>query len=163
MPQHIEPQQPRLVESHFHNGMDSPRVDYQNLDRAPQLIVTAVVDGEDAQAQANYDKFFIAPYVCEVTAMSEVHSEAEGVTDPYSMQVQRLQGTEATGSGDNLLTTAFDLTGTAETVVSGTLVSTNVRILNKDDRLALRLEQASGTNCQDVVVTVSLRRVDLFQ
>jgi hypothetical protein len=163
MPQNIEPQQPRLVESHYHNGMDSPRVDYQNLDRAPNLIVTAVVDGADARKQEFYDKFFIAPYVCEVTAISEVHTAAEATADPYTMQVQRLQGIEATGSGDDLLTTAFDLTGTAETVVSGTLVSTNVRILNKDDRLALRLQQVSGSDCQDVVVTTSLRRVDLFQ
>jgi hypothetical protein len=143
---------------HTHTGTDMPQVEYENILRTPNIVVTVVVDGEDAQAQANYDKFYIAPYQCEVTAISEVHSEAEATTDPYTMQVQRLQGTEATGSGDNLLTTAFDLTGTAETVVSGTLVGTNVRILNKDDRLALRLEQASGTNCQDVVVTALLKR-----
>ena len=143
---------------HTHTGTDMPQVEYENILRTPNIVVTAVVDGADARDQDFYDTFFIAPYQCEVTAMSEVHGTAEATTDPYSMQVQRLQGTEATGSGDNLLTTAFDLTGTAETVVSGTLVNTNVKILNKDDRLALRLEQASGSDCLDVVVTALLKR-----
>ena len=143
---------------HTHTGTDMPQVEYENILRTPNIVVTAVVDGADARDQDFYDTFFIAPYQCEVTALSEVHGTAEGTTDPYSMQVQRLQGTEATGSGDNLLTTAFDLTGTAETVVNGTLVNTNVKILNKDDRLALRLEQASGSDCTDVVVTALLKR-----
>jgi len=143
---------------HTHTGTDMPQVEYENILRTPNLVVTAVVDGVNARAQEWYDTFFIAPYQCEVTALSEVHGTAEATTDPYSMQVQRLQGTEATGSGDNLLTTAFDLTGTAETVVNGTLVNTNVKILNKDDRLALRLEQASGSDCTDVVVTALLKR-----
>ena len=140
---------------HTHTGTDMPQVEYENILRTPNIVV---IDGADARDQDFYDTFFIAPYQCEVTAMSEVHGTAEATTDPYSMQVQRLQGTEATGSGDNLLTTAFDLTGTAETVVSGTLVNTNVKILNKDDRLALRLEQASGSDCLDVVVTALLKR-----
>ena len=100
---------------HTHTGTDMPQVEYENILRTPNIVVTAVVDGADARKQEFYDKFFIAPYQCEVTALSEVHTTAEATTDPYSMQVQRLQGTEATGSGDNLLTTAFDLTGTAET------------------------------------------------
>jgi len=144
---------------HTHTGTDMPQVEYENILRTPNIVVTDVVTANDARDIDNYNKFFIAPYQCEVTAISEVHTRAESTVTPFALQVQRLQGTEANGNGDDLLTTAFDLTATAETVVSGTLVNTNVKILDKDDRLSLRLQTSSiGSEAQGVVVTALLKR-----
>lgn len=90
------------------------------------------------------DIFFVAPFRCTVTKISEVHAVAAGGT--ATADIERLQGTEAPGSGDVLLgTTKLDLNGTANTVQSPALTSTAAHlILEVGNRLCVK--KASGSN-----------------
>jgi hypothetical protein len=66
--------------------------------------------------------FFIASRAMRVISCREVHSVAAGGTS--TLQVVKDTGTDAPGAGTDLLTTAFNLNGTANTVQTGALSTT---------------------------------------
>jgi len=71
-----------------------------------------------------------------------------------TLQVEKLTGTTAPGSGTSLLTTAFNLKSTINTVVTGVLTPTVGAIqLAAGDRLALKLS-GTPTSVANVTVTV---------
>jgi hypothetical protein len=105
--------------------------------------------------------FFVADRAYTVTAIKAVWGTAEATGD-MDIQVERLQATEACtgGAGDNLLSAAIDAStngggGTANTVNTGTLVSTTVTTLAAGDRLCLNLT-ATPNEITNMVVTVGL-------
>lgn len=104
-------------------------------------------------------QFFVAPVACEVVAVSEVHGTAGSDGSAVTLQVERLQGTEAPGgNGDALLSPTINLKGTANTVQSGTLVTTTVVQLAAGDRLGVNIT-GTTTAVADAVVTVLLKRI----
>lgn len=71
------------------------------------------------------ETIWIAPFACELVSVREVHRVA---SSSGTLQVQKLTGTTAPGSGTNLLTGTVSLAGTANTVVSGTLIGTTASL-----------------------------------
>lgn len=98
--------------------------------------------------------FFVAPYACRVVAISEVHSAAAGGTS--TLQVVKDTGTSAPGAGTDLLSAAFDLNGTANTVQVGALSATAADLLlAAGDRLSVDFGHAIQSSA-GVLVTVAL-------
>ena len=99
--------------------------------------------------------FHTASFRCRVTKITEVHATVAGQAG--NLTVERLQGTEAPASGDDLTTAGFDLTATINTVVAGTLTATVAhRILEVGDRLALKVASGSAASLANANVTVEL-------
>lgn len=110
-----------------------------------------------SQTSTNYGLFFVATRPCFIKAISEVHTTAGTNGSPVTLQIERLQGTTAPGAGTNMLSTAFDLKGTANTVQRGVLIPTPTG-LNQGDRLALKVS-GTLTSLKGVCVTVDLQFV----
>jgi hypothetical protein len=102
--------------------------------------------------------FFLAPYRCRVTKISEVHATAAGQAGTAT--VERLQATEAPGSGDDLLsTTKIDLAGTVNTVQTPALTGTAANlVLEVGNRLALKLASGASTTLANACVAVEIER-----
>ena len=120
------------------------------------IPVTIRLKNTDAVTAANYGTFFVSNKTYIVDSITEVHGVAGTDGGAVTLQIQRLQGTEAIGSGDDLLATAFDLKGTADTVQHGDIVSTDKRTLNKGDRLSLE-DSGVLTGVTNLTVTVFLK------
>jgi len=82
--------------------------------------------------------FFIAPFDLTIKRIDYIHSTAGSDAGAVTLQVERLQGTEAPAAGDNLLSAAFNCKGTANTVQNGALTATTASLtLSRGDRLGL--------------------------
>lgn len=78
---------------------------------------------------------FVATRACRLKAVKEVHSTA---SSSGTLQIEKCTGTTAPGSGTTLLTGTMSLSGTANTVVSGTLIATVASLtLAAGDRLSI--------------------------
>ncbi len=124
----------------------------------------------DAQTAANYTHFFVADRSYSVVAITEVHSTAGTDAGTVTLQVEKLSGTTAPGSGKNMLATAFNLKGTANTPQYATLITaagsgsggsttsgtpTNIA---KGDRIAWKTS-GTLTSLQNVLVTILLQPI----
>jgi len=119
--------------------------------------VSAVLPGASTATAADYGKFFVANKKCVVKAVRAVWTTA---SSSGALQIQRLQGTETSGSGDDLLASTIDMSGTAETVNTGTLTSTVAYlILEAGDRLMLE-DSGTLTSGAGLCVTVELEQMD---
>ena len=99
--------------------------------------------------------FFVARRPMLVTKIREIHATPAGQAG--TMTVERLQGTQAPGSGDDLLgPTKINLQGTANTEQSPALATTGVVRLQPGDRLALRLASGAATGLANALLTVEL-------
>lgn len=131
-----------------------------NMSVAGTLISTGVVTG--AYFSVNYvgqtteaatDRvIFIAPVACTVVAASEVHAVAAGGAS--TLQLVKDTGTTAPGAGTDLLSSAWDLNATANTVQVGALTGTLT--LAVGDRLALDWANAIQSSA-GIAVTVILK------
>ncbi|MDP8238347.1 MAG: hypothetical protein P9X24_04600 [Candidatus Hatepunaea meridiana] len=118
------------------------------------------LDGTSAATAADYGKFFVACKKCVVRSIREVHTVKGSDGSAVTLMIERLQGTETSGNGDDLLTSAFNLKGTAETVQSGTLTTTVADlILTAGDRLNL-VDTGVLTAVDGVCVTVELQQIN---
>lgn len=100
--------------------------------------------------------FFIADRGYIVTAIKAVWGTAES-TGSMDIMVEKLDGTDACASGDDLLQAVVDATGTANTVATGTLVASSATLtLAAGDRLCVDLS-ATPNEVVNMVVTVGLR------
>ena len=127
--------------------------------RRSDIYVTKQLHGATAATAANYGIIFVAPEPCRVIKVSEVHTTAGTDSGAVTLDVERLQGTEAPGSGDALLgTTKINLKGTKNTVQSPDLTSTSTNLnLSTGDRLCLK-DAGTLTDVAGVCVTVHLNR-----
>ena len=100
------------------------------------LVATAHLQGAVGVTAANYGQFFIAPYDC---VLRQVEASWRTASSSGTLQIERLQGTEAKGNGDDLLSSTISTAGTAETTTAGTLITTSVGNLqlSAGDRLGL--------------------------
>lgn len=104
--------------------------------------------------------FFIAPEPLEVVEIHEIHATKGSDAGAVTLQVERLQGTEAPGgNGDALLATALSLKADNSTAQAGTLTTTTANLqLAAGDRLGVDIT-GTTTAVAGVVVTVLLRRI----
>src|SRR3990167_465556 len=119
------------------------------------------VKDTDAATAANYGMFWIAPFDCAVVRVDEVHATAGTNGGAVTLDVEKLTGTTAEGSGVSVLASTFNLKSTANTVVRifpSTSVTSNVpqKQLVRGDRLAL-LTSGTLTAVNNVVVVVILK------
>lgn len=124
-----------------------------------RLIVNHTIIGTDAATAANYGIFWIAPFAVFVLNVYEVHQTLGTDGSAVTLDIERLQGTEALDAGDDLMATTFDLKGTINTVLTGSLINTATgrptRRLSKGDRLAMN-DTGTLTTVANVTVTVEL-------
>lgn len=107
-------------------------------------------------ADAVNTQFFIADRAYTVTAINVVWGVAES-TGAMDVMVQRLQGTEACGSGDDLLAAVVDATATANTVTEPDLTETAALLdLAAGNRMCVELT-ATPNEVTNLVVTVTLQ------
>ena len=129
------------------------------LNQRDGFYVTATVAGVQAQTASNFDVVFIARFPCEVSWVSESHSVAGSDGGAVTLNVETLKSGVASGAGDDVLITGFDLKGTADTPVrkSGRdFVLTKSRQLMEGDRLGLVLT-GTPTSLENVQVTIYLK------
>src|SRR3990167_3012184 len=90
---------------HRHTGVDRTQK-IRNI-----FPVTVVVPGTSAAIAGNYGTFWQnhTDRTYLVIAIKETHAVARADAGGATLQIERLQGTEAKDAGDDLLTTAFDL------------------------------------------------------
>ena len=126
---------------------------FENIENKDMQNVTVRLKGSDAATAGNYGAFFIATRPYEVM---EVHAVWSTASTSGTLMVERLQGTTAEGSGDDVLTSTIDMSGTANTVVSRKTTDLQNRQLATGDRLALE-DGGTLTNQANLVVTVLLK------
>ena len=110
------------------------------------------------QTAGNFSTFFVAERSYFVVAVTEVHGTLGDGAGSVTLQLERLQGTEALDAGDELLTTAINLKAAINTPQYGVLKGTEVTTLYRGDRLALK-DAGTLTVLKDVTVTVLLSPV----
>jgi len=118
------------------------------------LTVAHVLSNTEPATAANFGTIFCAPYDC---VLREVRVVWRTASTSGTLQVERLQGTEAKDAGDDLLASTIDLSGAAETVNTGTLITTNAGNLqlSAGDRLGL-VNGGNLANGVEVTVTCIL-------
>ncbi len=126
---------------------------FENILNKDMQQITVRLKNTDAATAANFGAFWIAPRACEVMQVQAVWSTAGSDGGAVTLQVERLQGTTAEGSGDNMFVTAMNLKGTANTVNKKEGTELQNRVLNEDDRLAL-VDSGTLTALNNLVVTV---------
>lgn len=136
---------------HYHNGFDSNQISYLDLYQK-KVYLRWTLPGATAATAGNYGVFLIVPVACLVTSIKEVHEVLGTDGAAVTLNIEKLTNGVAPGSGSTLLSTAFDLKATINTVQTGTLVTTAAtRSLAINDRLALK---KSGTLTAVAGVTV---------
>lgn len=114
-------------------------------------VETIHLAGTAPATAANYNTKLIFPFAAgTLVAAWCVFSGTGGAS--AAVNLERIQGTEANGSGDALLTTAFDLTATVNTVQTGSLVATSAVNFVQGDRLGL-VDSGTLTGADDLVIT----------
>lgn len=132
-------------------------IDVQTQSSIKNLIfypISVSLESTLPQTAANFSTFFVADRPYFVVSITEIHGTA-GSSTP-TLQLERLQGTEALDAGDELLSTAISLSATANTVQYGTLKSSEVITIFRGDRLALK-DAGTLTALVGVTVTVLLQ------
>lgn len=147
------------VPVHAHNGVDAPQIPYGNLFQK-KIYVHWTLPGSSAATAGNYGVFWVAPVACTVIGFAEVHEVAGSAGGTVSLQLERLQGTEAPGAGDNLLLSALNLKATANTVQYGSITqarSGGIGLANlaAGDRLCLK-DSGTLTSLSNVTVLVTV-------
>lgn len=113
--------------------------------------VTVNLLGSAAATAANYGTFFIAPRACTVRKVKAVWETA---STSGTLQIERLTGTTAPGSGTNILASTIDMSGTANTVVSRRKFElTSGKKIKENERLAL---VDGGTLTSQAMLTVTI-------
>lgn len=129
------------MNTHYHGGFDSSVVNWASLYQR-RIHVSHTIYGADAATAANYSVVFIAPYACLLTLLQEAHKTAGTDGSAVTLDLEKLTGTTAPGSGVTMLGATIDLKGTINTVKTATLASgANLPNLSlaAGDRAALKL------------------------
>lgn len=140
---------------HTHNGSDSPKLSFSTLvDRSE--FVNVVLPGILGRTTNNWGVIFTAPFQCAIASATEIHQTAEATATTMTVQLEKLTGTTASGSGTTLLLTSFNLKGTANTLQTARFNSTSAKTnagafnLQPGDRLGLVLS-TTGSAAADLV------------
>ncbi len=140
------------IVSHRHTGSDVDKIEWKNLSNR-KIYVTQTLPGTTASTVADYGVFFIVPTACYLTS---VKVSFEAASTSGTLQIERLTGTLAPGSGTAMLASTISLSGTANTVVSGVISVASASVqLNAGDRVALKYG-GTLTNLTGLCVTIEL-------
>jgi len=143
------------MNNHIHNGFDSTKVEYKNINYK-KLYIEHTIQGLNSATATNYGVFWIAPCACVITAFYEVHQVAGSDAGAVVLNLEKLISTVAVGSGDEILSTDLSLKTTADIVQNGVITLTSAyRSLKKGDRLALK-DTGTLTDVSNVTVLVEL-------
>lgn len=109
---------------------------------------------QDIQAATIADKVIgIVPVRSRLIAVKEVHGTAGNDAGTVTASIERLQGTETSGNGDQVVAASINLKGTANTVQSGTIVRTsNIDIFEAGNRVGFNLTGTS-TSLANMIIT----------
>ena len=100
----------------------------------------------------------IIPYKSQLIKVYEVHGTAAG--QACTLSVERLQGTETSGNGDQVVAATIDLESTADTVQEGTVVTaSNIHQFAAGDRVGTNVTGAT-TSLANMVVSLQFRPID---
>jgi len=102
------------MEFHVHNGQDMDKIQYSDLQRKLVYIPYRILSANTA---TSYGVVFTANENGRVVYISESHKTAGSSGGAVTMDLEKLTGTTASGSGRGLLRTKFNLKNTANTVV----------------------------------------------
>lgn len=125
---------------------------FNRADKSVKNVICSLQGAAPATA-ANYGKFFVADRRYKVIKVQSTHRTA---SSSGTVMVERLQGTEAKDAGDDLLSSAISTAGTAETLLTGTLVTTGVTVLEVGDALGL-VSGGTLTSSADLCISVQLQ------
>ena len=101
--------------------------------------------------------FFIAPAACKTISGYERHVTVAGQAGVLT--VEKLTTGEAPSAGDDLFTTGWDLTSTANTPVSKTAVTTAAGTLAAGDALCLKVQSGAATSYALGTISVVMQYV----
>lgn len=129
-------------------------VDFKAHRLRPSVFVS--LQGQTTEA-ATDRKFYVAPYPMYVKSLTCDFGVAAGGAS--TLQVTKDTSTDAPGAGTDLLSSAFDLNATANTVQYGSIVTTaGARKLAKGDRLSVDFANTIQSTA-GLVVTAELIRL----
>lgn len=131
--------------------------------KVPQAIEVTYSSGYTTGTSILDTAFFVANRAYQVTACREVHGTAGNDAGAVNLNVEKLTGTTAAGSGTQLFTdntnAGVSLKGTANTVVAGTLTGTTASLqLAAGDRLGVNVT-GTLTSVAQVQVTCQLKAI----
>ena len=141
--------------------MPSYAIESKLLFNKDPFCVPVTIQDTSAATAANYGVFFTASFPCEVMAASESHKTAGSDGGAVTVNLEKLTTGQALDAGITLLSTAFNLKGTASTPVhvpssSYLFVVSTARELARGDRLALK-DVGTMTAVAQVNVTCFLK------
>lgn len=112
---------------------------------------TEVFRGTSPATAANYSTFWNVINGIEVTKVSVSFATA---STSGTLQIEKLEGATAPGSGVNIFRSAFSLSGTANVVTTKTTRDMNAsRVFYPGDRMAF-VDAGTLTNLTDLVITI---------
>jgi hypothetical protein len=132
------------------------------------LVIVVVLSGVEDEVDVTFNAqgntsnvdqtFFIADRPYRVVAARQVHGTAGTDGSAVTLQVEICRRTVAVGSGDNTLSSAFDLKGTANTIQIGAFLDRGIVVINTGDRLVADVA-GTITSLVNNTCTVSLQPV----
>lgn len=130
----------------------------QNFSRENLAVsrITHVIRLTDAATAANYTHFFVADRPYKVLGVSEIHAVAGNDGGAVTLDLEKLTGTTAVGSGTALLNGTINLKGTALTAQHKDVKAPTT--LAKGDRLSMKLA-GTPTAVSHVIVTVAIQEL----
>jgi len=100
----------------------------------------------------------ICPVRSQLVKVYEVHGTASGAT--CTLSIERLQGTETPGTGDQVVAATINLNGAANTVQEGTIVTTSdIHLFEAGDRVGTNVTGTVGS-LATMVVVMQFRPID---
>lgn len=107
-----------------------PTVEFQDIDNKDGFFITATLNDTAAATAANYGVLFtVLKRGYEVMNVGEIHGTLGTDAGAVTLQLEKLTGTTAKGSGSNILVTAFDLKGTINTLVKKKVLNLQEKLL----------------------------------
>ncbi len=132
---------------------------YREIENKDGDYIFVSLPGTLSGTAGYYGVFFTANNPIEIISISEMHSTAGSDGSVVTLNIERLSGTEALNSGDEICIANFDLKGTVNTVIlkeSGRELKN--RQLKTGDRLALK-DTGTLTSVAGVCVTIYYKRL----
>lgn len=140
---------------HAHTGTDTTQIEFLNI-LNKRFYIACNLAGALAQTASQFGVVFIAPRACNVLSITEVHNVAGTNGGAVTLNVEKLTGTQNLDAGVEVLSSPFNLKGTANTVQYGTMTTVlTSKQLAKGDRLALK-DAGTLTTLSDVCVIIEL-------
>ncbi len=155
-------------EMRFRNAADTDDVRALSVDASNNILVAEskfvplrlpVTFNLATAASITTQQFFIVPYACRVVSITEIHATAESTATTLTGYVGKLGSGVAAASATAVMSSTFNLKGTANTQQTATLAGDDSdgadRQLAAGDRLAW-VQSAASTELAGLSITITL-------